>query len=57
MMSELSGYDYELPPHLIAQAPVRSRSDARLLVVDRARKYFDDAHNPSEIWAFKSLGE
>jgi S-adenosylmethionine:tRNA ribosyltransferase-isomerase len=31
-------YDYELPRHLIAQEPVKSRVDARLLVVDRARQ-------------------
>lgn len=35
-MSELSQYDYELPRHLIAQHPLPQRSDARLLVVDRA---------------------
>jgi len=44
MMSELSGYDYELPPHLIAQTPVRSRSDARLLVVDRACNSLSHKH-------------
>jgi len=36
--SELDRYDYELPRHLIAQAPVERRSDARLLVVDRRRE-------------------
>lgn len=35
-MSELSQYDYELPRHLIAQHPLPQRSDARLLVVERA---------------------
>ena len=35
-MSELSQYDYELPRQLIAQHPLPQRSDARLLVVDRA---------------------
>ncbi|HJT31904.1 MAG TPA: tRNA preQ1(34) S-adenosylmethionine ribosyltransferase-isomerase QueA, partial [Pirellulales bacterium] len=35
-MSELSQYDYELPRDLIAQHPLPQRSDARLLVVDRA---------------------
>lgn len=35
-MSELSRYDYELPKHLVAQQPLARRSDARLLVVDRA---------------------
>ncbi len=32
----LSHYDYELPRHLIAQHPLPQRTDARLLVVDRA---------------------
>ena len=35
-MSDLDAYDYELPRHLIAQEPLASRADARLLVVDRA---------------------
>ena len=35
-MSSPSAYDYELPRHLIAQHPLARRSDARLLVVDRA---------------------
>jgi S-adenosylmethionine:tRNA ribosyltransferase-isomerase len=35
-MSELEQYDYELPKELVAQAPVHCRSDARMLVVDRA---------------------
>ena len=33
--------DYDLPKELIAQQPARSRSDARLLVVDRARGNFE----------------
>jgi len=37
-MSELDQYDYELPRHLIAQQPVPTRVDARLLVVDRRRQ-------------------
>jgi S-adenosylmethionine:tRNA ribosyltransferase-isomerase len=37
-MSELDQYDYELPRHLIAQEPVISRIDARLMVVDRKQK-------------------
>jgi len=32
----LAHYDYELPRHLIAQHPLPQRTDARLLVVDRA---------------------
>jgi S-adenosylmethionine:tRNA ribosyltransferase-isomerase len=35
-MSELDQYDYQLPRELIAQHPLACRSDARLLVVDRA---------------------
>ena len=38
MTSEIDQYDYELPRHLIAQQPVVSRVDARLLVVDRRRQ-------------------
>ncbi|MCE9554740.1 MAG: S-adenosylmethionine:tRNA ribosyltransferase-isomerase, partial [Planctomycetes bacterium] len=34
-MSELDHYDYELPRDLVAQEPLRSRADARLMVVDR----------------------
>lgn len=40
-MSELAYYDYELPKHLIAQAPLAHRADARLLVVDRSRATLD----------------
>lgn len=43
-MSELDQYDYELPRHLIAQAPLANRSDARLLVVDRSRNALDHLH-------------
>jgi S-adenosylmethionine:tRNA ribosyltransferase-isomerase len=35
-MALLAHYDYELPKHLIAQHPLARRSDARLLVVNRA---------------------
>ena len=34
-MSDLQNYDYELPPHLVAQQPLANRVDARLLVVNR----------------------
>src|SRR5688572_16746589 len=34
-MSELDQYDYQLPRELIAQHPLPSRSDARLMVVRR----------------------
>lgn len=35
MSSKLSDYDYALPAELIAQQPAASRTDSRLLVVDR----------------------
>ncbi len=35
-MPEIDRYDYHLPKHLIAQTPAICRTDARLLVVDRA---------------------
>ena len=37
-------YDYELPRHLIAQAPLARRVDARLMVVDRQRQSIDHYH-------------
>jgi S-adenosylmethionine:tRNA ribosyltransferase-isomerase len=40
-MTELERYDYELPHELIAQEPLIRRSDARLMVVDRARQAID----------------
>jgi S-adenosylmethionine:tRNA ribosyltransferase-isomerase len=43
-MSELDQYDYHLPPHLIAQSPTVNRSDARLLVVNRADSSLDHRH-------------
>jgi S-adenosylmethionine:tRNA ribosyltransferase-isomerase len=35
-------FDYELPPELIAQAPLPRRSDSRLLLLDGARKVWSD---------------
>src|SRR5215467_13846344 len=43
-MSELDQYDYNLPRDLIAQHPLPRRSDARLMVVDRAKSQIDDCH-------------
>jgi len=43
-MSELEPYDYELPRELIAQHPLARRSDARLMVVDRAREEISHAY-------------
>ena len=49
-MSDVNQYDYELPKNLIAQHPLRSRSDARLLVVDRR-------HNSLSHWQIRDLAE
>lgn len=35
-------FDYELPPELIAQAPLPGRSDSRLLVADACRRRLED---------------
>jgi len=43
-MSELDHYAYELPQELIAQAPLPQRTDARLLVVDRAANSVSHRH-------------
>lgn len=43
-MAEIDAYDYELPPELIAQHPLATRSDARLMVVDRGRQSIEHAH-------------
>lgn len=37
-------FDYELPPHLIAQEPAARRDQARLLLVDRARNALSHYH-------------
>ena len=43
-MSELDPYDYNLPRELIAQEPLRSRADARLLVIDRKSGSMELSH-------------
>ncbi len=43
-MSELDHYDYELPRTLIAQSPLVSRADARLLVADRRDQSLSHHH-------------
>ncbi len=43
-MGELDQYDYELPRELIAQSPLVSRADARLLVVRRAGQSLSHHH-------------
>ncbi|HEY4761266.1 MAG TPA: tRNA preQ1(34) S-adenosylmethionine ribosyltransferase-isomerase QueA [Thermoguttaceae bacterium] len=40
-MCDLDRYEYVLPRHLIAQQPVTSRIDARLMVIDRKQKSVD----------------
>lgn len=39
---KLSEFNYQLPKHLIAKYPVEPRDSARLLVVDRKTKTFED---------------
>jgi len=43
-MSELDLYDYDLPRQLIAQDPLSTRSDARLMLVDRSSGQIDHYH-------------
>ena len=43
-MSELELYDYDLPRDRIAQEPLSTRSDARLMLVDRASGQIDHYH-------------
>lgn len=43
-MTQISQYDYQLPRDLIAQHPLAVRSDARLMVVDRAQQTIEHAH-------------
>lgn len=43
-MSELDRFFYELPPGLIAQTPPATRSDARLMIVDRASQTLQHRH-------------
>ena len=43
-MSGLEEYNYELPPELIAQQPLKNRTDSRLMFVDRARGSIEHFH-------------
>ena len=43
-MSELDQYDYELPRELIAQEPLATRSDSRLMLVERSTGRIDHYH-------------
>ena len=42
--SELDAYDYELPKEMIAQSPLARRTDARMMVVDRARQSIEHCY-------------
>lgn len=44
LMDELAQYDYHLPKHLIAQAPLPNRADARMMVVRRAEQRLEHWH-------------
>jgi len=41
---QISDFDYELPPALIAQQPLPERAASRMLVVDRATQTWSDSH-------------
>lgn len=43
-MFDIDTYDYDLPPHLIAQHPAPERDKSRLLVVDRTSGQLWDRH-------------
>ncbi len=43
-MTEMDAYDFELPRELIAQQPAATRSDARLMLIDRRSGTIDHAH-------------
>jgi len=43
-MPELADYDFDLPRELIAQHPLTKRSDARLMLVDRASGQIEHRH-------------
>jgi S-adenosylmethionine:tRNA ribosyltransferase-isomerase len=44
MSLETEWFNYELPRRLVAQEPLRRRSDARLMVVDRRRQEIEHHH-------------
>src|SRR6266511_6364949 len=41
---DVSHFDYDLPPQSIAQEPAEPRDASKLLVLDRARGGWEDAH-------------
>jgi S-adenosylmethionine:tRNA ribosyltransferase-isomerase len=44
MMKDSRLFDYEVPKRLVAQEPLRHRTDARLMVVDRRRQVIEHHH-------------
>src|SRR4051812_16885348 len=44
MASKPFPFDYEVPRQLVAQEPLRHRSDARLMVVDRSKQSIEHYH-------------
>ena len=40
----ISDFDFQLPEELIAQTPLEKRADSRMLVVDREKQDWQDAH-------------
>lgn len=40
----ISEFDFDLPENLIAQTPLEKRENSRLLVVNKEKQSFDDAH-------------
>ena len=39
-----SDYDYNLPEELIAQTPLKNRSESRLMVLNREKQTFEHRH-------------
>ena len=46
---QLSDFNYELPPELIAHQPLAQRTASRLLVVDGASGQLSDTDIPSHL--------
>jgi len=56
MAHETSEYDYPLPRELIAQHPLKNRSDARLMLVDRGQQSIAH-HHVRDLPALLSVGD
>src|SRR5437016_2513982 len=52
----ITDFEYELPPELIAQQPLRERDASRMMVVDRGRQAFSD-HVFRELPSFLKSGD